>query len=164
MGMIRAAILGEIAGGGYPVVNVVNYADDATLPAGTVECPDWVSAPDAEGRCCTFADGEFAAPEIEPEPPAVPAEITRRQLITGMVSDGLITAQEALDAAQSGAVPAAIDAAFGTLPSDQALAARIAWATMTAAERAHPLVALVGAAFGLSEAAIDDRFRAWALL
>lgn len=82
----------------------------------------------------------FTAPAPEPGLPSVPAEITRRQMLLAMAGAGLITGEEALAAATTGAVPAAIDAVFAELPADQALAARITWATMSVAERHHPLI------------------------
>lgn len=100
---------------------------------------------------------------IDPsEPVPVPASISRRQLLLGLVGLELITGEEALAAAQTGAVPAAIDAYFGNLPPDQELAARITWASMTVCERNHPLVGALAEANQLSSEQIDDAFRAWA--
>jgi hypothetical protein len=73
-------------------------------------------------------------------PPPVPASISRRQFLIALTQAGLITDAEALAAARTGEVPAAIDAVFARLPPQQALAARITWATMTVIERDHPLV------------------------
>jgi hypothetical protein len=69
--------------------------------------------------------------------------ISRRQFLLALHASGLVTEQEVLAAAQTGAVPAVIDAFFGTLPSAQQTAARITWATMTQVERHHPLVQAV---------------------
>jgi hypothetical protein len=66
--------------------------------------------------------------------------ISRRQFLLALTQAGLITEAEALAAAQTGAVPAAIDGFFATLPSAQQTAARITWATMTQVERHHPLI------------------------
>lgn len=87
-------------------------------------------------------DGEAFAPPPPPEPPVpvVPASITRRQLLLALAGAGLITAEEALAAATTGAVPAMIDAVFAGLPDAEALGARITWATMSVAERDHPLI------------------------
>jgi hypothetical protein len=73
-------------------------------------------------------------------PPPVPEVISRRQLLIALTAAGLITEAEALAAAKTGEVPAAIDAFFSTLPPAQQTAARITWATMTQVERHHPLV------------------------
>lgn len=101
---------------------------------------------------------EFRAP---PQIPAVvPSTITRRQLLIVMAGVGLITGEEALAAATTGAVPAAIDAVFADLPTDQALTARITWATMSVAERDHPLVdALILAGLATAEQ-VDALFAA----
>jgi hypothetical protein len=76
-------------------------------------------------------------------PPPVPSTISRRQLLIALTAAGLISEAEALAAARTGEVPAAIDAVFARLPPEQALAARITWATMTVVERDHPLVQAV---------------------
>jgi hypothetical protein len=76
-------------------------------------------------------------------PPPVPTVISRRQLLIALANAKLITEAEALAAAKTGEVPAAIDAVFAALPKEQALAARITWATMTVVERDHPLIQAV---------------------
>lgn len=88
-----------------------------------------------------------------PSPPlAVPDIISRRQLLIALAQAGLITEAEALAAARTGDVPAAIDAVFAQLPGEQALAARITWATMTRVERSHPLVqAIINAQLATAE-------------
>jgi|GEM_PF-2975182 len=87
-----------------------------------------------------------------PPPPALPRSITRRQLLLALTGAGLITPEEALAAATSGAVPAAIDAVFAQLPPAEALGARITWATMSVAERDHPLIgALIAAELATAE-------------
>jgi hypothetical protein len=97
-------------------------------------------------------------------PPPVPNVITRRQLLIALAQAGLISEAEALAAAKTGEVPAAIDAVFGALPKEQALAAQITWATMTQVERSHPLVqALIDAKVATAEQ-VDALFRAAAQL
>lgn len=86
------------------------------------------------------------------------ASITRRQFLIGAASAGLLTAAEAEAAATSGAIPAAIEAVFNTLPNAQALAARITWATMTKIERGEPLVDAAAVAFGLTPEQVDAFF------
>lgn len=92
-----------------------------------------------------------------PAPPPVP-DITRRQLLLALVAAGLITGEEALAAATTGAVPAAIDAVFAALPEADALAARITWATMSVVERAHPLIAALIAAEVATPEQVDALF------
>jgi hypothetical protein len=97
-------------------------------------------------------------------PPPVPRRVTRRQLLIALVAAGLITEAEALAAAKTGEVPAVIDAVFGKLPKEQALAARITWATMTTVERDHPLVrAIIDAQIATAEQ-VDALFRTAAQL
>jgi hypothetical protein len=102
--------------------------------------------------------------EASNAPPPVPAAISRRQLLIALTSAGLITDAEALAAAQTGAVPAVIDAFFGTLPPAQQTAARITWATMTQVERHHPLVQGVIDANLATAEQVDALFRAAATL
>lgn len=95
------------------------------------------------------------------ETPAVQQEIssiTRRQFLIGAAGAGLLTSAEAEAAATGGAIPAAIEAVFNTLPNAQNLAARITWATMTKIERNEPLVDAAAAAFGLNESEVDAFF------
>jgi hypothetical protein len=97
-------------------------------------------------------------------PPPVPAAISRRQLLIALAQAKLITEAEALAAAKTGEVPAAIDAVFAALPKEQALAARITWATMTVVERDHPLIqAVINAKLATAEQ-VDALFRAAAEL
>jgi hypothetical protein len=97
-------------------------------------------------------------------PPPVPEVISRRQFLLALHASGLVTEQEVLAAAQTGAVPAAIDAFFATLPPAQQTAARITWATMTQVERHHPLVqAVIDAQLATAEQ-VDALFSAAANL
>lgn len=110
-------------------------------------------------------DGEaFAAPPPEPPVPVVPASITRRQLLLALAGAGLITAEEALAAATTGAVPAMIDAVFAGLPDAEALGARITWATMSVAERDHPLIGALIVAKLATAADVDALFVAGAAM
>jgi hypothetical protein len=97
-------------------------------------------------------------------PPPVPETVSRRQLLIALAAAGLITEAEALAAARTGEVPTAIDAVFARLPPEQALAARITWATMTVVERDHPLVhAVIDARVATAEQ-VDALFQAAAKL
>jgi hypothetical protein len=88
----------------------------------------------------------------------VPQTITKRQFLIAAAAEGIITSQEALDAAKTGAVPAAIDAVFGALPANERTPARITWASMTIVGRNELLVAAVAAALGKTSQEIDDLF------
>lgn len=111
------------------------------------------------------ASAETLQPEPPPPPPpVVPPSITRRQLLLALAGAGLISAEEALAAAMTGAVPAAIDAVFAQLPAAEALGARITWATMSVAERDHPLIgALIAAGLATADQ-VDALFTAAAQL
>lgn len=106
----------------------------------------------------------FSAPVVVAPPAAVPASISRRQLLLALAGAGLITGAEALAAATTGAVPARIDKVFGALPADQALAARITWATMAVAERDHPLIGALIEAEVATAAEVDALFTSAATL
>ncbi len=103
-------------------------------------------------------DGVSFQPPL-PAPEPVPRVISRRQLLIALAAAGFISAEEALAAAQNGAVPAAIARIFDRLPAEQAIAARITWATMTEVYREDPLIgALVAAGVATSEQ-VDALFR-----
>ena len=99
---------------------------------------------------------------LDPPPPAapVPYAITRRQLILGLLAAGWITPAEAEAAATGGAPPAALDAVLANLTQADALEARITWATMSVAERWHPLLVAIVAAGIATDAQVDNLFRA----
>jgi hypothetical protein len=92
-------------------------------------------------------------------PPPVPAAVSRRQLLIALTQAKLITEAEALAAAKTGEVPAAIDEVFSLVPKEQALAARITWATMTQIERSHPLLQAVIDAKLVTAEQVDTLFR-----
>ena len=94
-----------------------------------------------------------------PAPPPVPDVITRRQLLIALAAAGFISAEEALSAAQTGAVPAAIAGIFELLPSEQALVARITWATMTEVYLEDPLINAIVTAGVASAEQVDELFR-----
>lgn len=117
--------------------------------------------PDDGGRVGWVHDGtQSVSEEIEVPPTPVPVEITARQFLIQLAISGIITSVEALAAAKSGEVPAAIDAIFDTLSYPDALGARITWARMTTVPRSDPLFAIAGPALGLSNEYLDDFFRA----
>jgi hypothetical protein len=94
-----------------------------------------------------------------PAPPLAPDVISRRQLLIALAATGFTTAEEALAAAQTGAVPTAIAAIFDLLRAEQAPAARITWATMTEVYREDPLMAAIVVAGVASTEQEDELFR-----
>nr|WP_263969345.1 hypothetical protein [Roseomonas sp. SXEYE001]MCV4210404.1 hypothetical protein [Roseomonas sp. SXEYE001] len=89
---------------------------------------------------------------------SVPLSISRRQLLLELLERGLITAEEAEAAATVGAVPAKVAAVFDRLPPEQAIAARITWASMIEALRSDPLVPMLAAAEGKDDTYVDAVF------
>ncbi|WP_203075687.1 hypothetical protein [Falsiroseomonas ponticola] len=104
--------------------------------------------------------GAVAPYEAPPAPPLpVPASISFRQLILGLLGSGFLTADQALAAAETRARPPQLDAIIATLPEDAALAARITWATMFEARRSDPLFAALITAGHATAEQVDELFR-----
>lgn len=98
----------------------------------------------------------YVAPPPAPTP--VPSEITALQFLLQAATDGIITQSEALEAAQTGSVPALIQAVFDTLTPTQSFVAQVRWARMTSIPRTDPLVAAVGQALGMTTQQMDTFF------
>ena len=142
-----------VADDGGSVVNVIEAAEGFVVEGATL-VPD-----DGTARIGGGWDGAaFLPPAPGPEP--VPDVISRRQLLIALAAAGFISAEEALAAAQTGAVPAAIAGIFDLLPVEQALAARITWATMTEVYREDPLIGAIVAAGVATAEQVDALFRA----
>ena len=108
--------------------------DDAQLAA-------WLEAGNAKG---THYRDEWE-PYTPPEPePVVPSEVTRRQLFLWLNSLGITRAQ----------VREMIQGEAGLIEFDEA----------TTFARAHPLVAQLADALGMTDAQVDEAFRAAANL
>ncbi len=131
----------------------------AGIVGSFVACPDGVG-PNWQ------SDGDgFAAPAAPPPlPQPVPATITPRQLLIGLMRAGIISPAEAEAAATTGAVPAAVAAVFEALPAQEAVEARITFARMGQVERDNPLLWAAMAAAGSSQADLDEFFRACAAI
>jgi hypothetical protein len=142
-----------VAGDGGIVVNIIEAAEGFVVE-GAALVPD-----DGTARIGGVWDGVAFLPPA-PGPVPVPGVITRRQLLIALAAAGFISAEEALAAAQAGAVPAAIAGIFDLLPAGQALAARITWATMTEVYREDPLIGAIVAAGVATAEQVDALFRA----
>jgi hypothetical protein len=141
-----------VAGDEGVVVNIIEAAEGFVMEGATL-VPD-----DGTARIGGVWDGAaFLPPANEPVP--VPRVISRRQLLIALAAAGFISAEEALAAAQTGAVPTAIASIFDLLPAEQALAARITWATMTEVYREDQLIAAIVAAGVASTEQVDELFR-----
>jgi hypothetical protein len=97
----------------------------------------------------TFAAEDF----IKNIPP-----ITRRQLILGLREAGVLSDEEAIAAAKSGDVPAAIQPFVAYLSAEDQVTFAVTWASMSVAERSDPLVAALGAANGWSDEQLNAFF------
>lgn len=95
-------------------------------------------------------------PDPEPEDPraAIPP-LTRRQVFIALHRLGLITAAEAVAAAATGTVPAALEPVFAALPEPDQTDARVTFAAFQMAYRLDPMTAMIAAAAGMTEEQID---------
>ena len=81
--------------------------------------------------------------------------LSRRQVFIALHRLGLITASEAVAAAATGEVPAALSVSFSALPEPQQTDARVTFAAFQMAYRLDPMTAMIAASAGLSDAEID---------
>lgn len=101
----------------------------------------------------------FTAPIVpEPTPEEIRAALpplARRQVFIALHRLGLISAEEAVAAAATGAVPAALEPVFAGLPEPEATDARVTFGAFQVAYRLDPLTTMIASAGGLDDAAID---------
>lgn len=101
----------------------------------------------------------YAPPPVpEPTPEELRAAIpplTRRQVFIALHRLGLITADEAVAAAATGAVPAALEPVFAALPEPDQTDARVTFAAFQMAYRLDPMTAMIAAAAGMADEQID---------
>lgn len=105
----------------------------------------------------------YVAPQSEPiEQQRLRWGLTRRQVIIGMVAEGLISDAEGLALAQNGTPPAAVEAIIQAMSTPlQRSAARITLASFTVAYRIDPMTQVFQAAGGLSDAQMDAFFQGY---
>lgn len=89
-------------------------------------------------------------------------QLSPRQLFIGMAAAGVITPDEAVETAKTRNIPALVEGVVASLPLAEQTAVRVTWATMTVILRLDPMVALLGAAAGLTPEQIDDFFETFA--
>ncbi|CAN1576034.1 hypothetical protein MCELHM10_03879 [Paracoccaceae bacterium] len=97
-------------------------------------------------------------PIPDPEPEDLQAAIlplTRRQVFIALHRLGLFSAEEAIAAAATGVVPAALEPTFAALPEPDQTDARVTFAAFQMAYRTDPMTAMIARAAGLSEDDID---------
>lgn len=100
--------------------------------------------------------------EEDDTPAPVPASLSRAQFFIMLAASGLATPAEALAGARTGAIPPALEPLFAALPEPAQTTARILFATANEFERRHPLMTAAVAAGLITDAALDDHFRAGA--
>lgn len=136
------------------VLNIIDASQDFVLD-GAPLVPD--DGQDVIGGSCADAAFQPLVPEAEPEP--VPATISFRQLILGLLGSGFLTAEQVLVAAETCARPPQLEAILAELPGNTELAALMTWATMSEARRADPLFAALIAAPQATADQVDELFR-----
>lgn len=140
--------------------NVVNSAKNKVRIDALGPLPDDVTDQEP-GPFDTWVDGAWVE-DVEAKRLTI-VSLTRRQMLLGLKAGGYITAQEAVDAAATGAIPAAVQAIFDNLPTqDERDDAAITWASMSVCERMNPLVIALGAANGLTAEQLDTFFETFA--
>jgi hypothetical protein len=116
-------------------------------PVVTVGGPGW-----------TYDGETFSPPDVVTP---VPASITFRQLLIGLVAEGWISEAEG-DAWLTGTIPAAASALVASLPAGERFAARASIIRPSVILRADPLVAALAAAESKTSAELDTFFITYA--
>jgi hypothetical protein len=100
------------------------------------------------------------------EPAKAMPTLTRKQVILGLLTDGFISASEAVAAAQTGAEPAAIKAIFDGSITDpvQRATATVTWASMRDVIRTDSLTRMIQASRNMSDADTDAMWLRWSAL
>ena len=135
--------------------------EDPEVPAGKI----------LTGRTFGRVDGKVSVIQLledipqPPMPPVVIPTLSRRQMLIGLSSAGLISAQEAIDSAKVVGVPAAVQVVIDSLPTqslkDQAI---ITWFAMSQVVRTDPMVEALRVNANLTAEQVDDLFFQWATL
>ncbi len=141
---------------------ILALTDDVNGHVVIVE-PGHALWPDASARpdITPFA----AEPVPEPSPEDLRAAIpplTRRQVFIALHRLGLITAAEAVAAAATGVLPAALEQAFAALPEPDQTDARVTFAAFQMAYRLDPMTAMIAAAAGMTDDQIDSIWTSFA--
>lgn len=104
----------------------------------------WWSDPEARAAS-GFIESEATPEDLEPEPPAIPATVSARQIRLWLVRHGVSLA----------AVDAAIDGIADQATRDSV---RVEWEYAPYVERTHPMLAPLAERLGLTEADVDLAF------
>jgi hypothetical protein len=101
-----------------------------------------------------FAPEPVPDPEPEDLQAAIPP-LTRRQVFIALHRLGLFSAEDAIAAAATGVVPAALEPTFAALPEPDQTDARVTFAAFQMAYRLDPMTAMIAGAVGLGDTEID---------
>ena len=129
----------------YPIVDTKpTLTDDQVITARVINVANGVAT--AAYTVGTKSDDQKAAEKQA----TTPASISASQLRIGLLDDGLLSSAEAIIAG----IP------------DQTTQIRVDtfWKHSAEFERAHPYIGMIGAALGLDDDAIDDKFIAYKLI
>lgn len=156
-------VLIDIEGGGQGYMELFNGTlVRVTDMDGNTISPDVYSLSDAAPTPPAWALPD-PAPETPPAPvDPVPAVITKRQFLIQLLRAGMVQDAEVPTLAIQ--PPAAVASIFAGLPSEASLEVSLTWAAMTEVERANPLLAMAVQANLMTDADLDDFFRAAALI
>lgn len=130
-----------------------------TYPAGTVQVP---LKPGADYE---WQDDAWVYVKPDPAPAPVPASISRRQFYEQLADIGKITQGEAFDATASGTIPPALNTILnGMTDEDAKFRAAMKLVGSQDFNRDDPLVMVFAISQGMSEADVDNFWRAAANL
>ena len=121
-------------------------AELSGAPFDVAEPMHWIAAPDGtttDGHAYDPVANAIVAYAPNPEPEAIPTEVTMRQARLALLAAGKL---------------AGVEAAIASMPEPQRTAASIEWEYGNALQRNNPFVAQLGAALGLDDAGIDALF------
>jgi hypothetical protein len=94
----------------------------------------------------------------------VPRVISGRQFFQQLAIQSVISQEEALAAVKTGTLPLSLAALVNALPSDQQFGANMLLCGATTFDRNHPMVAVLGQAFGWTNTQLDALWTAAAAL
>ena len=134
---------------------VENVADSAPPPGWSIPGMSVVQSNTA--KIGDLYDGStFTTPGAP-----VPASMSRRQFIIGMLQEGFLTANEA-DLLSEGVIPQVFATVIDGLPVEHRIPAKITIRTATEFYRNNPLMIAGLTVVGATEAQLDDFFRKYA--
>lgn len=124
-------------------------------------CTEWLVVEARPEPGARLVGGVVAAPAaVDPAAARATMTVTPRQLFIALASPpwSFITPAEAVAAAMTGEMPAAIETAMAGLSPVEQMAARVTFARMQTVERLDPLVILLAAVAGASAEDMDQFF------